>query len=181
MPKHHSCKISGQSVDFKGNSMGENWRTEASPPATYWSLRDPYSSAEPPSKREPPRFARWLKNLSGFSDPLIFSKFSGNYPLIHPIIFSPSGSPSLIFFAFRVQHPLFFWLRELYPLKIFVSGCKIWVANSRDPLIPLHGSSMQGYWRWNPPVPAKTQVPEVESLSTCQNAGTGGSTSGPGG
>ena len=121
------------------------------------------------------------KNRSGFSNPLIFSKLSGNHPLIHPIIFSPSGSPSLIFFAFRVQHPLFFWLRELYPLKIFASGCKLWVANSRDPLIPLNGSFMQGYWRWNPPVPAKTQVPEVESLSTCQNTGTGGSTSGTGG
>ena len=56
----HSCKISGKSVDFRGNSMDENWRTEASPPATYGSLRDPSSSAEPPSKREPPRFARWL-------------------------------------------------------------------------------------------------------------------------
>ena len=35
-----------------------------------------------------------------------------------------------------------------------------------------------GVLKVEPSVPAKTQVPEVESLSTCQNAGTGGSTSG---
>ena len=62
------------------------------------------------------------KNRSGFSDPLIFSKFSGNHPLIHPIIFSPSGSPSLIFFAFRVQHPLMFLASQICiqqdPLKL---------------------------------------------------------------
>ena len=59
------------------------------------------------------------KNCSGFSDPLIFSKFSGNHPLNHPIIFSPSGSPSLILFAFRVQHPLIFLALQIVSLKIF--------------------------------------------------------------
>ena len=37
-----------------------------------------------------------------------------------------------------------------------------------------------GVLKVEPSVPAKTQVPEVESLSTCQNAGTEGYTSGSG-
>ena len=77
-PKDHSCQVLSKSVNFLDNLFIKNWRMEASPlqlrgrfatkkggsaPSGGGSLRDLSSSSspEPPSKREPPRFARWLK------------------------------------------------------------------------------------------------------------------------
>ena len=36
------CQVSAKSVNFKSNFIGKNWRTEAIPPATWGSLRDPW-------------------------------------------------------------------------------------------------------------------------------------------
>ena len=76
LPKDHSCQVSSKSVNFLDNLVIKNWRMEASPlqlrgrfatkkggsAPSGGSLRDLSSSSspEPPSKREPPRFARWL-------------------------------------------------------------------------------------------------------------------------
>ena len=100
------------------------------------------------------------KNRSGFNNPLIFSKFSGNHPLIHPIIFSPSGSPSLIFFAFRVQHPLFFFASRIVSLKIFCFRVQIMGSKFKGP-------SDTPAWKFH------ARVLEVEPSGASQNAGTG--------
>ena len=101
------------------------------------------------------------KNRSGFSNPLIFSKFSGNHPLIHPIIFSPSGSPSLIFFAFRVQHPLFFLASQIVSLRNFCFRVQIMGSKFKGP-------SDTPEWKFH------AGVLEVEPSGASQNAGTGG-------
>ena len=80
-PTHDFCQVSFDSVNIWDNFSEKNWRTEGYPtpnkekvtsrpgsvgfsPPPPWgeSLRYLSSSAEPPWKREPPRFTRWIIN-----------------------------------------------------------------------------------------------------------------------